>query len=406
MNDLQKIKDLTRLPEVDLGASTPEDAERSAVNLTDVAVALAEHIRLLVIAPLCIGLLALAASAWLPPVYTATTTILPPQPAQSSTAASALASLGALAGLTGAGGAHTPADQYIGLMRSVTVSDRIIDQFKLMQWYEHKFRDDTRKALSQRVRFSVGKKDGLISIEVDDESPQRAAEIANRYVDELRRMTDTIAVGEAQQRRVFFERQLEQARDRLTHAQQALQASGLTQGALKTEPRTAAEGYARLKDDIAAAEVRLQTLRGNLSDAAPEVLQQQAALTALRAQLAKLELSTDVHGGPDYVSKYREFKYQETLFDLFARQYELARADESREGALIQVVDPAVPPERKSKPSRRLLALEATLASAVLLALGILLRRAWRHSQEDPIQAERIARLRAALRRPRERSGG
>ena len=93
-------------------------------------------------------------------------------------------------------------------------------------------------------------------------------------------------------------------------------------------------------------------MRGSLSDDTPEVRQQQATLAALRSQLARLEQATQVTGAPDYVSKYREFKYQETLFDLFARQYELARVDESREGALIQVVDIATPPERKSKPKR------------------------------------------------------
>ncbi|MEO7852947.1 MAG: hypothetical protein ABIR94_11945 [Rubrivivax sp.] len=106
-------------------------------------------------------------------------------------------------------------------------------------------------------------------------------------------------------------------------------------------------------------------MRGTLSDNAVEVQQQRATLGALRSQLARLEQANDVAVGPSYLGKYREFKYQETLFDLFARQYEIARVDESREGALIQVVDVAVPPERKSKPKR--------LFSAALTALGAFL---------------------------------
>ena len=135
-------------------------------------------------------------------------------------------------------------------------------------------------------------------------------------------------------------------------AQQALQASGFNVGALRAEPRAAAESYARLKAEITAAEVRTQVLRGSLADSAPEVQRQLAQLSALRAQLARLEQATDTNVGPDYLTKYREFKYRETLFELFARQYEIARVDESREGALIQIVDPAVPPEYKSKPKR------------------------------------------------------
>ena len=281
-----------------------------------------------------------------------------------------------MAGATGV--VRAPADQYVALMQSVTVSDRIIDKFNLMQEYEAKLRMHARKTLAGNVRITVGKKDGLITVEVDDKSPQRAADMANQYVDELRYMTSTIALSEAQQRRVFFEHQLQQTKDKLTAAQQALQASGFGQGAIKAEPRAAAEGYARLRAEVTAAEVRLQGMRGSLADDAPEMRQQQATLTALRSQLTRLEQASDVNGGPDYVSKYREFKYQETLFDLFARQYELARVDESREGALIQVVDRAAPPEWKSKPKRAITAIVVALATALLLVVAVLARHSWR----------------------------
>jgi uncharacterized protein involved in exopolysaccharide biosynthesis len=372
--------------------------EEDEVSLLELAVPLAEHVKLLTLGPLSAGLLALGFAYLIPPTFTATTTFLPPQQ-QQSVASSALASLGALAGLAGGAAAlRTPADQYVALMQSATVSDRIVDQFKLMEVYDQKYRVDARKVLTQNAHFTVGKKDGLITIEVDDKSPQRAADMANHYVDELRHMTDTIAVSEAQQRRVFFEHQLRQTQDKLVQAQQALQASGLTQGALKAEPKAAAEGYARLKAEITAAEVRLQTMRGNLANTAPEVQQQQTTLAALRSQLSRLEQTTDVQGGPDYVSKYREFKYQETLFDLFARQYELARVDESREGALIQVVDSATPPEKKSKPKRSIIAVVTTLLTGVALASYVLLRHSWRRWAADPANAERIAGLRAAFR--------
>jgi capsule polysaccharide export protein KpsE/RkpR len=274
-------------------------------------------------------------------------------------------------------------DQYIALMQSVTASDRLIDQFKLMDVYSAKYRVDARKELAQNVRITAGKKDGLITVEVDDASPQRAADIANRYVEELRRLTGTLAVTEAQQRRVFFERQLQQSRDRLVMAQQALQASGFNAGALKAEPKAAAEAYAKLKAETTAAEVRLQTLRGSLADGAPEVRQQEATMAALRRQLAHAEQATDIAGAPDYVGKYREFKYQETLFELYARQFELARVDESREGALIQVVDPAAAPEKRSRPKRMMVALTATLITVFLLVAYILVRLNYRQARAD-----------------------
>lgn len=365
------------LPTQGLEAGDSAYSDDDEIGLFELLAVLGQHLKLLVAGPLLAGLAALGITYLIAPTYTAVTTFLPPQQ-QQSTAASALAALGPLAGLAGAAGIRTPADQYVALMQSATVSDRIIDQFKLMDVYESKFRVDARKDLSGNVRISVGKKDGLVTVEVDDRNQQRAADIANRYVEELRRMTTSIAITEAQQRRSFFEGQLTQTRDKLTAAQRALQASGFGQGAIKAEPKAAAEGYARLKAEVTAAEVRLQTMRGNLVDDTPEVRQQQATLTALRSQLSKLEQAGDSGGGPDYIGKYREFKYQETLFELFARQYELARVDESREGALVQVVDVASPPEKKSKPKRAVTAAVATLAALIALTMFVFLRQSWR----------------------------
>jgi capsule polysaccharide export protein KpsE/RkpR len=167
---------------------------------------------------------------------------------------------------------------------------------------------------------------------------------------------------------------------------------------LKAEPRSAAESYARLKAEATNAEVKLQTLRSGLSDAAPEVRQQQTLLSALRAELARVEAATVSQGGPDYVSNYREFKYQETLFELIARQYELARVDESREGALIQVVDEATPPERKTRPRRAVVALTATAVAAFVLIAFVMLRFLVRQAALDTEAASKMQRLRAALR--------
>jgi uncharacterized protein involved in exopolysaccharide biosynthesis len=350
--------------------------EDEELTLGELLLALRRRWRLLIVAPLVVGALALGITYLIPPTFTASTTFMPPQQGQSG-AAAALAALGPLASLAGGASAvRTPGDQYVALIQSVTVADRLIEQFKLMEVYDSKYRVDARRDLTKNVRVALGKKDGLITIEVDDTSPQRAADMANRYVDELRRVTAGLAVTEAQQRRVFFEQQLQQGRDRLAQAQQALQASGFNAGALKAEPKAAAEAFARLRAEATAAEVRLQATRTALMDSAPEVQQQLATLSALRAQLAAAERATDSSGGPDYIGRYREYKYQETLFDLYARQFELARVDESREGALIQVIDPATAPERKSKPKRALIAGGAALVAAVLLVGVILINSA------------------------------
>lgn len=361
---------------------TPSD---DGMTMSDVGAVLRKNRVWLVLCPLLAGILAAGGSALIAPTFTAVTVFMPPQQNQSA-AASAVASLGALSSLvSGAAGVRTPADQYIALMQSVTVSDRVIDHFKLMAVYGKGLRTDTRLALSKRVRINTGKKDGLISVEVDDASPQRAADIANHYVTELQRMTSKLAMTEAQQRRVFFERQLDESRAKLTQAQEAMQAAGFTQGALNAEPKSAAEGYARLLAQATAAEVRLQVLRGNLVEDAPEVRQQRATLGALREQLKRSEAPGQTTAtGPGYIGKYRDFKYQETLFELFARQYELARVDESREGPLVQVVDVALPPERKSAPRRGAIVLGSVVSTALLLMLALLAKAAFAGPRAKP----------------------
>jgi len=391
------------MPSAEVGASAPssgvETGTEDEISLLDLALVVADNLRLLIIGPLVVGLAALGYSFAIVPTFTAKTVLLPPQQQQSA-AAAALQNLGALAGLAGgAAGIKSPADQYVALMQSTTVEDRLIERFKLMEVYEAKLKADARKALETNTRISAGKKDGLLTIEFDDRDPKRAADIANAYVDELRRITSALAITEAQQRRAFFEKQLAQTKDKLAAAQRALQAAGINEGALRAEPKAAAEVYARLQAEITAGEVRLQTMRGYLAETAPEFLQAQNQLAALRGQLAKREAVNTAGAQGDYVDRFREFKYQESLFELFVRQYEVARIDESREGAVIQVVDTATPPERKSKPKKAMIAVVATLAAGFALLLWVFVRHALRNARQDAQSAQKLGLLTAALRR-------
>jgi uncharacterized protein involved in exopolysaccharide biosynthesis len=380
-------------------ASYDVQDDDDGVGILDLALPLVQRWKLLLLGPLVVGLLALGITFAMPKTYQSKTVFVPPQQQQSA-AAAAISQLGALSGLAGAaGGIKTPADQYLALLQSATVADRVIDAFDLMKLYDVEYRFQARNKLENNVRMTLGKKDGLITIEVEDESAERAAGMANRYVEELRLLTSKLALTEAQQRRVLFETQLKQTRDQLTKAQQVLQASGFTQEALKADAKASAEGYARLRAEATAAELRLQALRRGLADTTPEVQQAMSNVGGLRTQLARLAEATDLTGATDYVSKFREFKYQETLFELLARQYELARVDESREGALVQVVDEAKPAEYKHRPRRALIAAGATLASLILMTAFLWTRHAWRNAAQQPETATKIANLRSAWRR-------
>jgi tyrosine-protein kinase Etk/Wzc len=356
-----------------------------------------DNLRLLVLGPLLAGLAALGIAFLIPPTFTAKVQFIPPKQQQSS-AAAALSDLGLLGGAAGAiAGVKNPADQYAGLAKSRSIADALVDRFKLLERYDRKVREDARKELGDNTRVLVGAKDGLISIEVDDKNPQTAAEISNAYVEELRKLLNRVALTESQQRRVFFEKQVQEAKAGLVRAELALKASGVDGMALKVSASAALEGVARLKAQISVQEVKIAAMRGYLADSAPDFKQAQTELAALRNQMDKADKSEGASGGSsDYVARFRDFKYQETLLALYMRQFELARVDESREGAVIQVVDAAQAPERKSKPKKGLVAVITALTTGMLLLLFIFVRKAVRSAGQSAETAEKMARLRSA----------
>lgn len=332
---------------------------------------LARRARWIVGGALAAGAIAVGLSYLVSPTYTAVTVLMPPA---QSTGAGALASLGALATLAGGGASRTSLDQYVALAMSTRVADRMVERFGLHEVYDEVLRTDVRKKFWKNLRVAAGRRDGLITIEVDDQLPQRAADMAKGMVDEFRRVASEVAVTEAQQRRVFFEQRVEAVRGKLDAAQADLQSSGFSASALKAEPKAAVDAYAKLRADLTAAEARLQGLLSTFSSRAPEVSQQQALVKELTAQLRRMEAQTPRANDDAYLRRFREFKYQEALFEQLSRQLEAARIDEGREGGLVQVVDEAQVPERKSRPRRAYLGLGSSLGTLLLLSLGTLLR--------------------------------
>jgi uncharacterized protein involved in exopolysaccharide biosynthesis len=318
---------------------------------------------------------------------------LPPQQQQSSASALVQAlGVGAIGGLSAGLGIKNPADQYIAFLKSQSIQDAMVDRFDLLKRYDTKFRVDARKELLENTNITSGK-DGIIALELDDIDPKVAADMANAYVDELRRMMNRLALTEAQLRRSFFEKKLKEAKDNLFVAEETLRGTGVSSGVLKTSPGSAVEVVARLKAGVTVQEIKVASMRGYLADTSPEFVQAMKELSVLKAQLTNAEKSDMATGDGLYVSRYREFKYQETLYELFAKQYELARVDESREGAAVQVVDSAQPPEKKSKPKKALIAIIASLASGFVFLLFAFLRKAYLSALSDRENADKVSRL-------------
>jgi tyrosine-protein kinase Etk/Wzc len=350
------------------------------------------------------------------PMYTAKTTIMPPQQEQSNTSAlfgqfGALASLG---GLGGSLGLKNPSDLYIGILGSDSVTDAIIKRFDMIRRLHPKRYSDARIAVQKSAKFVV-EKDGMISISVTDLDPTRAAEMANAYVNELYTLNNRLAVGGASQRRLFFEQQLAQEKDKLADAEVALkkteEATGVIAPSGQTE--TVIRQVAQLQAEITSREVQLDALRTSSTEQNPDVVRLNTELNGLHQQLRDLESAgTGKHvpgdiflstanvpqAGLEYIRKERDVKYHQFLFDLLARQYEAARIDEAKAAPVIQVVDPAFPPDKKSYPFRALWAI-------VGCALGFFLSTAWvlgsyiyRRLAADEEQGRRLALLRQELK--------
>lgn len=379
------------------------------IHLLDLLVILAQHKKLVILTPIVFGALACAATFLMTPMFTSTAKIMPPQQQQSSGVAAMLGQLGGLAAAGGGlAGLKNPNDLYVGLLESRTVSDNLIQRFKLKERYEAPTMDLTRKALTQLSEVASGKKDGFISITVTDKDPKFAADLANAYVDELAKLTQTIALTEASQRRLFFEKQLADARDQLGKSEIALRTTQERTGMIQPDGQVQAiiTNVAQLKAAIAAKEVAVSSMRTFAAAGNPELQRAQEELRSMRAQLAKLEQKQPSNAGDfmvptgtipavgvEYVRSMRDVKYNETIFELLAKQFELAKIDEAKDSSLIQLLDKAIPAEHKSRPNRAIVTLVGVLIGLILGITLAFIRGAYNASRRNPEASKRWQQL-------------
>lgn len=358
--------------------------------------------RVLICVSTLFALLGFVVAILLPNRYTATVVLLPPQSGGSSSSAAVMAQLsgvGALAASSGGLGIKNPNEQQIAILKSRTVEDSMIRRFHLQSMYGRKYLSSTRKAWEWHAVAQSSIKDGLIRLVVTDKNPAMAAELANGWVEEYRYCSEALAVAEASQRRLFYEHELSLAHEALQNAENDLKRTEERTGVidLDGQNRTMIASAAILRAQLEAKRVEVRAMREFAADQNPDLVRAEQEITALEGQLGEMDASAERKSGDliaprgtvtqsnlDYVRALREVKYQETIQDLLTRQYEGARVDEARQGALVQVLDPAVIPERPSSLYRLWIAL-----GALLLAFPIGLAA---------VQiAERVSRFRLVL---------
>jgi uncharacterized protein involved in exopolysaccharide biosynthesis len=385
--------------------------ERRDVSILDIFIVLLERKGFIIRFVVGAAVLAVVVSFLLPVRYEARVVLLPPQ--QNSSLGSTLlgqlgsiGSLGSLATLAGGSlGLKNPSDMYVSLLTSRTVEDAMIQRFGLMQEYDAKRLSDGRKELERRTTASVGTKDGLIHLSVEDHDPKRAADLANGYVEEFRKLSASLAISEAARRRLFFQQQIEQAKQNLTGAEDAMtkiqQSTGVLQ--IDSQARSLIESAAVLRAQVMAKQVQIEAMRSFATDDNPDLVLAKQQLAALQSQLEHVASSQSDSGsginlskgrvtqsGMEYLRAYRELKYQETVFELLSKELEVAKLDEAREGSIVQVVDNAVPPDRKSSPHRLLIVLGVTFLSFWVAAGWVWLRKNLSSAFEMPENRPRV----------------
>jgi tyrosine-protein kinase Etk/Wzc len=391
-------------------------APGSEISLLDLLIVLAARQRMIAIVTIACAVLAATVSLVLPAEYTATAVLLPPQ--QNSSLASTLVSqqlgsFGSMAALAGGFNLKNPNDMYVAMLRSETVEDEMIKNFDLQAEYKKRYLSDTRKVFEHHSTVEGDGKDGLIHISVQDHDPQRAADLANGYVAAFRDLSQNLAITEAGQRRLFFQKQLSDAKDDLANAEEALKQTEQTTGLIQldSQARALIETAAGLRAQITAKEVQIQAMRTYATGENAQLVEVQQELDSLHAELAKLGGAGDnpdalivpkgqmTQAGLEYVRRLRDVKYYETIFEILARQFEIAKLDEAKEGSVVQVVDRAIRPDRRSFPKRAVIVLCATAAGLFLSILIALAQAGIARLKEDPESNARLALLKNLLTR-------
>jgi tyrosine-protein kinase Etk/Wzc len=359
------------------GRVAPEEAPTTEVPAWGNDRTMIEFLTLLAYRKRLVGAVAAAATIigliiciLLPTLYTASARIMTPQETASSAvllanplSGSNASSLEAAA--TSRFSLRNPNDIYIGLLKSRPVADAIILEFGLKGVYGAKDLTGARNQLAANT-LAVSESSGLIAISVTDKDKNRAAAIANAYPEQLRALTKTIALTEASQRRLFFEEQLKRANDDLVAAefslQQYQQKKGLVQ--LGTQTNALITELTTLRAQSAVKRVELQALRSYSTDHNPEVQLLENQLASLQGETDRLEqhgsssasADLDVQGvagdAIEYLRSEHELQYRQTIYDLLVKQCDAARLDEAKDAAIVQVVEPAIPPDRRSSPHR------------------------------------------------------
>jgi tyrosine-protein kinase Etk/Wzc len=256
-------------------------------------------------------------------------------------------------------------DLYLGLLVSRTVQDDVVDHLNLKSVFHVPNQAVARAVLQGSSLFNIGR-NSLVFVNVRSTDPVLAAKIANAYLDALYRLNGEMVASSSHARSVFYEQQLNDARTRLTDAEQALKNTEEQTGLVlpSGEAEANLNATAQLQAQIGGAEERLAGLLVSETDQNPQVVQARAQLAQLRGELARMQVDSGKTTGlpPNHAlpaltlevdEKERDVKSAESAYDTMLGQYDKARLTSIDPGPQLQIVDRATPSEFKSGPNTR-----------------------------------------------------
>jgi uncharacterized protein involved in exopolysaccharide biosynthesis len=301
---------------------------------------------------------------------------------------------------------------FLGVLRSRTVEDRLVDRFELRKVYGKTLAIDARKKLQDNTTVAEDRRAGIISVSVTDRDPKRAAALCNAYVEELDRLVVELNTSAAHRERVFLETRLRQVKQELDAASSELGDFSSKNATFNVTDQAKAmvEAAAALQGQLIAAESELRGLQQIYTNENVRVRSVQARVAELREQLNKLGGIPPRPGEPvssgsaddmlypslrklpilgtTYIDLYRHVKIQEAVFETLTKQYELAKVQEVKEVPSVRVLDQAEIPERKSAPHRAVMVLVSMFLSLVGALALLWCRAAWADTHEsDPTKA-------------------
>jgi len=362
-----------------------------------------------VLAGLLVGI---AVAFLLPKKFESTTRLMPPDN-ESSTGLALMAALSAqtgngLSGLAGdLLGLKSSGALFVGILRSRTVEDQLIDQFDLKKVYSTKLEQTARMKLEENTYISEDRKSGILTITVTDGDPRRAAAMAQSYVHELDRLVAKVSTSSARREREFLEERLKAVQVDLENAEKDFSEFASKNRAIdiKEQGKAMVEAAATLEGQLIAAKAELEGLKRIYTEKNVRVRATQARVDEIQHQLERVGgkgESSSLAGNPEgdslypslrklpllgvtFADLYRRTRVQEAVFEALTQQYELAKVQEAKETPSVKVLDDAVIPEKKSFPPRLLVIGLCTFFALVLAGVVILTRARWTEiGADDP----------------------